>query len=347
LFAVLFDTHTIRAIDGGRQDLFVTGTLEDAFLLRSCGRAAVPVVGVTELKDRGIHLFRDWFSPGSKNVTGGDKVFRPQPFSEANDLEDDLLYPVPRGFPLPKWYHVTSGKSFVQLTFVNWSPYLRSADADLAIRKAIKSLLGMSANDGLELHDLQLWTSTADHIKSLQVAALKQNVKHVGKALRESYDAKPQDLAIALRPKVPLDLASVTEQLEAAFRSGSKERRDSAIVNYRKVTHADLIGPLLRQAQAIADPVQRGLRLRLAEMYTRFFEKSLLVRQEVYSQTATTLRTPTAEDTKLEDELSKLNKEITALENCVSKWKPNDPSPSPSPRKKPRNSAAWDFFTRN
>jgi hypothetical protein len=352
LFAVLFDTHTIRAIDGGSQDLFVTGTLEDAFFLRSCGRAAVPVVGVTELNDRGIHLFCDWFSPGSKNVAGSDNVFRPQPFSTANDLEDDLLYAVPRGFPLPKWYQATSGKSFVQLTFVNWSPYLRSADSALALRKAINSLLGMSANDGLELHDLQLWTPAADHIKSLQFAALKRNVKHVGKALRASYDATLQDLAIALRPKKPLDLVSVTQQLEAAFRPsrtgyGSQVDRDTAIVNYRKVAHADLIEPLLRQAQADADPVQRGRFLRLADLHTRHVEMSLLYRQETYVQAATTLRTPTAEETKLEIDLQKLNKEIMALENCISKWKPNDPSPSPSPRKKPRNFAAWEFLMQN
>ncbi len=56
LFAVLLDQHTFGAIEGTLHELILTGTLDDAIVLRSLGFAAAPVKGVSELDDYGITL---------------------------------------------------------------------------------------------------------------------------------------------------------------------------------------------------------------------------------------------------------------------------------------------------
>src|SRR6185295_9171942 len=82
LFAVLRDSHSLRAIERQHHELVLTGTLDDAIVLRSFGFAAAPVTGITKLDDNGLNLLGGTFGlqrrARDRGSTAGTQLYPPQ-----------------------------------------------------------------------------------------------------------------------------------------------------------------------------------------------------------------------------------------------------------------------------
>jgi hypothetical protein len=155
LFASLHDCATSKAPTfNGKKDLFLTGSLDDAIVLRSLGMAATPVVGLNnigsrELKQLCKHVgLERW----SKNALERDAACQAHLVEEARRTSrDSSQSSVPRTAQSPAAKRDEQSGQCVELAFVNWSLSKLSLASPAPIASALEHLTNLNRFCGLEV----------------------------------------------------------------------------------------------------------------------------------------------------------------------------------------------------
>lgn len=291
-FAVLRDRHTRDALKGPQRELFLTGSLADAVLLRSFGLAAAPHIGFGRLKQSDVELLSTHF--GVKQ--GPSEREREERFA-ARQAERDAeraahaatrkAQPGGPKSPPEVAEDETDSDDLIRLTFVRWTPHLLSPQDPVGMAKVIEDLQLMKRHRRLEIEEICQWFPEPRDLEAIRFALARGESNWVHGAFLDCANAgigsieyfKPKAAVIA----PPTDLAGAVEQLQAAMLVAhdepSRQRRREALSHYHRVVAQQITGPLLREAAHATDPLERALRLQFIQLSALFLEQAPQVRE--------------------------------------------------------------------
>ena len=115
-------------------------------------------------------------------------------------------------------------------------------------------------------------------------------------------------------------MASALEQARQAFArrtsdSDSVRQCQAAVGVYEEAVQRDVLAPLMRQAQAIEDPTDRGTHVQLADWHALFAEKIFPIRERMFAGAGANSPDNHDDDRKSVSELLAISKQIISLTN--------------------------------
>ncbi|HEX3655953.1 MAG TPA: hypothetical protein VHV55_09110 [Pirellulales bacterium] len=370
LFGVFADQHTYQALAGRWRRLLLTSDMEDAILLRSVGLAAAPITGLDALNDQGLTLLSEIFGiqraasdhewedthdegqaaalpdapsgPGDLGHAAGPLPIRPTPSGPAGLAAAAQVpshpYLIPGTGDLGK-----DADEHVPLTIVKWSPRLRSSTELEPVRRAVRYLDELHRFRGLELFEVEHWVRAEDEVEALEFALDRGEPGWVKEALLQSLDTSTGSITVpqrhALVSTAPCDFSTAVQQLHEALLGDSeghisRATQRQALRAYHRLASQQIIEPMLRQAEAVSDPVERCLRLQLAQLNALFLEKMPTVRERLLrngSQPAA--GSPELGHDKSISELLAISSQLLNIAKEVKTWNRNT---NPPPKRPPR-----------
>ncbi len=286
MFSILSDFHTCDAHAAAYTELILTATIDDTILLRSLGFPAAPIVGVSKLDDAGLVLFGRFFGARRRASEHGH-ASKCRPTSEA---EARRKYGIPDIYPLPRCHgRGPKDEKFVVIAIAMWSPTSVSTEVHENVQEALQYLADLGQNLDVNLYDLQHWTLEISDLKRIELGVSRREPSWVKNALFTSFDKPNRELTSLLRPAIqPPDMCTAYHEMQQAFLATgdaleSGKRRTAAIAAHRTAVERELITPMTRQAQKIADPFDRTMHLHYVDLCMLFGEQMLAVRQQSFA----------------------------------------------------------------
>lgn len=382
MFEVLGDKHTFDALDVAEQEMFLTDTITDTVLLRSFGLAAAPIAGLSRLNQAGIDLLCEHYGAKQRR---SDREKEEQKcaqqddhgFESATDPHDPLqnqracaskASSGPTAAPRFPPYIVPGAASgyvgkeqadFVQLTLVRWSPHLMSMADPASMQPAIDELSALKRHRRLDIDEVNQWTPTERDLETIRFTLARGEPHWIKEAFLDSVDPGVGMLGDGGAPPAvvapPMDLAGAVEQLHDSMIGDagkpSRERHKEALHNYHRVVARQVTRPLLRQAEAAADPLERAFQLQFAQLNALFLEKAPTVRENVLLGLTQRREESVKGGDKSVSELLAISSQMVSLAKEMTKWKPRPtsvPRSSPMPKLNlSRRFADSDLVTQN
>lgn len=366
MFEVLGDKHTFDALDAAEQEVFLTDTITDAILLRSFGLAAAPICGLSRLNQAGIDLLcehygakqrlsdreEDELQSARQDDHGFESAPNPQDPLQKQRSHPSTMSTGPAAASQPPRYIVPGSASgyvgkeqadFVRLTLVRWIPHQLSMAEPASMPSLIDELVALQRHRRLNIDEVHQWTPTESDLETIRFALTRNESSWIKEAFLDSVYSGVGMLWYGMsKPAVtslPTDLAGAVEHLQQTMQGAAdkdgRDRRRQALRNYHQVVARQITRPMLRQAEATADPLDRALQLQFVQLNTLFLEKAPTVRERMLLG----LAQPGEESAKAGDksvsELLAISSQMVALAKEMTKWKPrpmSTPSRTPMPK---------------
>jgi hypothetical protein len=318
--AVLKDRQTVESLDISEGRLVLAGNLPEAVLLRALGLPAAPVQGLADLDARGLQRLGKAFGiPCAPSRRERDDAVWAK--AEAS------LSPVQRvaagsGDPLPADENSESEKAETsrEIVLADWSLPALSRESPAEIERAICHLCNLARYRRLDLSSVSIWTPANADLEGIRFVVEQREEKWVRDAIRDSLQENMQSVnrphGFRAQRDEQLDLATATERLsEELLKNGSDEssrrRLRDAESNYRRLAVAEVVKPLLHEAQTAMDPVERMQQIQLAHLANMFLMKFPGVLREEVGGTAAEV--PGRQHQRATSELLMTSKQITVL----------------------------------
>lgn len=366
MFEVLGDKHTFDALDVAEQAMFLTDTITDTVLLRSFGLAAAPIAGLAHLNQAVIDLLCEHY--GAKQRLSDREEEEQQyaqqddhGFESAPDPQDPLQEKGARtstpsagatAAPRVPPYIVPGAASgyvgkeqadFVRLTLTRWSPCLMSMADPASMQSAIEELRALKRHRRLNIDEVHQWTPTESELETIRFELTRGEPNWIKGAFLDCVYSGVGMLWYGTEPPVvvapPMDLAGAVEQLQEAMLGAtdedSRKRRKEALHHYHRVVARQITRPMLRQAEAAADPLERALQLQFVQLNALFLEKAPKVRENVLLGLTQQREESVKGRDKSVSELLAISSQMVSLAKEMMKWKPRPTSPlrsSPLPK---------------
>jgi hypothetical protein len=166
----------------------------------------------------------------------------------------------------------------IEIVLVGWSLQALQTNFLEGLQAAIDRLKDFHRFRGLDLLRISVWTPTTESLASIRFGIEQHEADWVRDAILESLDSQFCCLEDLQRHDIaaaePVNLASATEQLVEALAaddgSGSRRGRKEAMASYRRLTYEKLIKPLLRDAEAMSDPLKAAQQAQFAQLTNVF-----------------------------------------------------------------------------
>jgi ribosomal protein S15P/S13E len=207
-----------------------------------------------------------------------------------------------------------------EIVLADWSPPALSLESPAEIERAIRHLCNLARYRRLDLSSVSIWTLANADLEGIRFAIEQREEKWVRDAILDSLEENMQSVnrphGVRTQRDEQLDLATATERLsEELLKNGSDEssrrRLRDAESNYRRLAVAEVVKPLLQEAQAAIDPVERMRQLQLAHLANMFLMKFPGVLREEVGGTAA--EAPGRQQQRATGELLMTSKQITVL----------------------------------
>lgn len=354
VFEVLGDKHAFPVLSGNDRAVFVTDTIVGTVLLRSFGMVAAPIAGLGRLNRDGVQLLCDYYGvrrnlsereqedeslrdeTGEQRAQSTPETAGPLPGrerqAESTSTASDAVPTLPRYLFPGTGSLGTDRARFVQLTLVRWSPQRLSMTEAPLIKQVIEDLIALKRHRRLDISEISHWIPKDDDLASLQFALKRGEPEWIKAALLDSVYAGVNSLE---RPNAasrtlntpPQDLPGAIEYLhEALLGVGdekSRQRCKEARQNYRRVIDRCITAPMLRQAEAAAEPLDGALLLQFTQLNALFLEKGPEVRAQILQRPMPTSGEPVKNDgDKAISELLAISGQLVLLAKEMMKWKP-------------------------
>jgi hypothetical protein len=282
--AALHDAHTRKALDAHGHNLLLTGDLADTILLRSLGMAAAPISGLENLDQECLESLRTLFGvpcslssrEANEREDAEDEAAArsPAPMEQRVCTSDQTAPAIPESEP-------QGADEPIKLVVVNWSPQELSLDAPENLRAAIQHLEDLKQHRRLDLKEIDVWKPRVESLESIRFGLERREATWVRDALLDSLDADYSWLdqlgSLCIAPAESLDLATAAEKVFEALGGrdevASQRARQEAEACYRRLASEELVKPLLLEAQAACDPMDRIQMTQLAELTRVFLAK--------------------------------------------------------------------------
>lgn len=374
LFAVVHDQHTLTALSQPVRELLLTDGIEDTIALRSIGLAAAPLVGLAEITQEDCERLAQYFgigtSPSARQMYEAEELAEYDPetdpekaVSSGSETGPDVSRaatccapadPVdtadPEG-PVPGMKDLWSAAEPPELTLVGWSPSTLSRAMPAKVQQLLQLLEQLRKCRRLQIDAFRLWIPSVKSWTAITFAAERNQSQWLADAIRDSMFDDSRRVISQAAPETGPDLATAAAELYEALyeqteREVSRERRATAIRNYRRAVQRELVGPLYESVQ-VADPFARTLRLQFAQLTGLFSEKSLLLREKLSRDrlVGSTGGEPTAN--KLFAELLAVSSQLVTLFRETSRCRSTVSAPRLMPPALARRFDCLDSVTRN
>lgn len=376
MFEVLGDKHTFDALDVDEQAVFLTDTITDTILLRSFGLAAAPIAGLSQLNQAGINLLCEHYGAkqglsereeeeqkyAQQDDHGLESVPDPQDPLQKQRARASTAAPQAPSYIVPGSASGYVGKEqadFVRLTLVRWSPCLLSMTDPASMQPAVDELMALKRHRRLDIDELQQWTPAEIDLETMRFALARGETNWLKAAFLDCvYSGVGMLFYGTTKPVVvslPTDLAGAVEHLQETMQGAvDKETRllrRQALHNYNRVVARQVTRPMLRQADAATDPLERALQLQFVQLNALFLEKAPMVRERMMLGLAQQGEAPFKDGDKSVSELLAISSQMVSLAKELTKWKPR---PMSAPRTSPvpklnlsRRFADSDLVTQN
>lgn len=264
--AVLKDYRCIQLLETSQDQVVVAFSIEATMVLWAMGIAAATSSGMESLSATEIQAFRKAYA-----LTQTRPSFHSP--TESDDLADSDNQTLPPG-----------------LVFANWNPANLELVNPPGLVTVKRHLGDLNRHLDMALDDIEIWKPSEQHVEQLRFCLSRGSRQDVRRALlaslaeqREWLIERPKD-----RPKPsPMYAAAAAEWTAASIGdelSGSFEQ--AAWKTLLQIYEQDVISPLLKQAQEMADPVSRTLVVTAANLSRVVHSQSLLLtkkfRKEVH-----------------------------------------------------------------
>jgi hypothetical protein len=313
LFEILADTLTFDALGTSPRRVLLTEKLDDAVLLRSLGRAAAPVAGLSDLGQKELELLARYFGverelsereleeadkreesdhgkesavePGDPSKPGG------HPRGEG-DLPDDIsIEESDTCYLVPCSDVGTERRDPLELTLVQWSPSALTTAQPEAMKNAVRYLQELAEYRGVDVSVVMEWVPTDRDIAAIRFGlqrgesgwakdalldSLHQQVRAINAATRKASNTAQLDLAAEYQR---LDTALFSHQADARW----PERRKEIVQRYLETAGRLVTLPMIRQAQAAGDSLQQSLWIQLAQLHSMFESRAVWARVQLLS----------------------------------------------------------------
>jgi hypothetical protein len=354
VFEVLADKITYYVLAGNNRNVFVTDTIVDTILLRSFGLAAAPIAGLGRLNQDGIKLLCDYYGvkqslsdremeeedlraenedeegqSGSEtaNLGAGQDSHDPTAGSVSSSLPQMPRYLIPG-----TGYVGKDSDEFVRLVLVRWSPSRLSNTESPKIKQAIDDLVALKRFRRLDIQEIGQWSPKDEELAAINFALERGEPEWVkGAFLDSAYSGicslGEKDKATKAAGTPPKDLPGAVAHLQETLIGGadekSRQRRKEALLNYHRVVERCVTLPMLRQAEAMTDPLDRSLQVQFAQLNTLFLEKAPTVHERIHQQMGQQREESAKnEGEKSVSELLAISAQMVALAKELMKCKP-------------------------
>ncbi len=305
VFEVLSDRRTVEMLEGPVRSMFATDTIADTILLRSFGLPAAPIVGLDRLNQHAVDLLcqnygvvqgaspreqdeQDWAAM-RENGHGHEAAVHPQdPMPSGTDCAAPAAPKMPP-YIAPASANVGQDDAgHIRLTFVRWTIHAMSKTAPPSLQRTIDGLMKLKKYRRLELNEITEWTPADRDLQSLQFALDQREPDWIKSALLDCAfygfsnieDAGTRTTTVA----PPAGLAAAMDHLQGIMLQAphdmSRQRMKEALCNYHRTVNQQITVPLLRQAAAASDPLDRAMQLQFAQLNALFLEKAPRVREQ-------------------------------------------------------------------
>lgn len=365
IFEVLGDKHTFDALDMDEQAVFLTDTINDTILLRSFGLAAAPIAGLNRLNQQGINLLCQYYGVTQRlSERQHEEQFESQSQQDDHGLEsapdpNDPLYrsglrratpnvgsagmPGMPPYILPSSGYVGKDEPPIRLTLVRWRLCLMSKTDPVSMQAAVDELKVMARYRHLDIGELSQWTPSERDFEAIRFALSRGESVWIKDALLDGiYSGVGKLDHLKTKPAMvtpPTDLAGAVEHLHETMLvttdEKSRQRRKEALHNYHRVVARQVTGPMLRQAEAAVDPLDRALQLQFVQLNALFLEKAPTVREQMLQGLSPQREESLKGTDKSVSELLAISGQMVSLAKEMTKWKPRPTSmPSRTPTTK-------------
>jgi hypothetical protein len=342
-FEILRDKHTFDVLSGSQRFLLVASDIVDVILLRSFGLAAAPLAGFDRLGAPDLHWLAEYF--GIKcGLSDRELEARDENRFEEVDGEEDSpsalgdraasVMPLQMPYVVPgTGYLGTEHEDHVPLVLVQWQLHALSAPTPASMHRAIQTLNDLKNFRRLDLLEVNTWKASAHDIQAIGFALNRTQPGWIQEAVLDSLHAG-QRMMLAKPGAAPgsaHDLATATEHLHAALLAGSEvngQRYKEALRAYHRIASQQVTAPLLRQAQAASDLLQRSMRIQFANLNALFLEHLPTVREQVLGAVRSPREISKRGDKAITDLLA-ISSQLMVLAKELRQCEQRNPVPQP------------------
>jgi hypothetical protein len=354
VFEVLADKNTYSVLAGNDRNVFVTDTIVDTVLLRSFGLAAAPIAGLGRLNQEGIELLCDYYGVKQNLSDREEEEADLRAEKEAEEAQSNsetanlgpgrntqesiagagatTIPQMPRYMIPGTGYVGKDNDEFVQLVLVRWSPSRMSNSESPKIKQTIDDLVALKRFRRLDIQEIGQWSPKDEELAAINFALERGEPEWVKGAFLDSVYAslcslgqQPDRSKVVGSP--PKDLPGAVAHLHETLLGGdddkSRQRRKESLLNYQRVVERCITSPMLRQAEAMTDPLDRSLQVQFAQLNTLFLEKAPAVHERIHQQMGQQREESAKnESEKSVSELLAISAQMVALAKELMKCKP-------------------------
>ena len=185
-----------------------------------------------------------------------------------------------------------------RLAFVGWSPAALGVDIPGNLKSIAEHFAKLDRFMGVELYDLGLWLPEGEEIERLRFFAENRQTDLFRETMLDSaYDVssivgfgKEEEKPKQLGP--PTDYPTALARLQAARFDENKsiptgpDERKRVWQSCQRLLYEQVVGPLMEDAMAAANPIERTLRLGVAELSHVFHTQTVLLAEKLNRQIA-------------------------------------------------------------
>jgi len=261
-FAAVLDSCAARSLmDHVGPRLFITFTSHDLLALWSTGLPAAPATGLDAIRGEDVDRFCDRLG-----------LLR-------------CLYPA-------RWKSCSfaATQSTVQrrstsLILVGWSPAMLSLEGHSQLDQVRQHLLRLQDHLGVPLNEISIWKPTAEGIARMRNCIELGTEADVHHALYDSAERDNELLVETPSQELPQNYGAAASYWLSLHRSAADPALGGpAWDRLQRLLEQELIQPLMRQADATADAVERSLIMALAEV-SRLMHTQLALITSNYAST--------------------------------------------------------------
>ena len=346
-FAVMEDDQTLQRFGRTDNQLLLTACLEDAILLQSLGLAAAPLSGLGELVDADLKRLEEVFGVACEAGSRADDQSTNTPPGPSPSPAQAAV----SGEPGPPGGTVEVAET-CGLVIVDWKPSALSLDSPAELGAASRHLSDLEKFRELDLTDVAVWTPSPGRFEAIQFAVDRRDVGWLSDAFTKSLHADARGFHESRDAKINgserFDLVSATEQvLETSLKPARDEmdrrKQRAALATYQRIAHAEVVAPLLREAQAATDPFERIQRIQIAK-FAALFMATFPTALEAEINAPPTANTPDRRKDRPMNDLLALGGQISRLGEELSSGKKRPKTTLWKPRPPTIDTALWRNF---
>ena len=302
--ALLGDARMRELVAQSNRPICVTSSMIDAAVLLSFGFPSAVAAGLEGLKHVHLHVFRCCFQLDLRGEMPRNPNFR------LNEKPDS---------PLWLLAEVLQDSDFQppEICLVGWSVAQLELEEPQGLLAVISHLDKLGRCLELALEDFRLWQPSQEDVDRIRFCLEHGSRSDVRAAMLQSLTDSMSELFNPALDKSPKELGEALGELQNVLsqKDAGKGQEQLAWQECQEAVHRELIAPLIAQAEAVSDPVERSFCVAAANVAQLVHTQALALKSKMMKQGRQSAAAALSKDEvqtlmSMTDRLLKLGKEV-------------------------------------